>query len=216
VSDERIYEDAVLEKSVARWSEQGYRVLRHPMRDEVPEFLRPYEPDALALDKQPQLVIEVVRDDTLSVEKIRRIQQLMKDQAKWRLELVYDRSRLPSGIVGVPVREVRDAVSEVRKLVDADDQRAALLMAWATLEAVTRVLEPAAVERPQTPGRVVEVLTSLGYLDQSEAERLRTLASARNALVHGQLDVAPDPGEVRGFVRVLERLAVTASVRTAD
>jgi len=60
--------------------------------------------------------------------------------------------------------------------------------------------------RPQTPGRLVEVLASEGYVTPSETDRLRTVIATRNQIVHGGLQAKVSPKDVRSFLSVLNML----------
>jgi uncharacterized protein YutE (UPF0331/DUF86 family) len=62
-------------------------------------------------------------------------------------------------------------------------------------------------EKPQTPGRLIGLLASEGYLTPSEADRRRELAKARNALIHGELATQISNDEVRNFSAILTNLA---------
>lgn len=82
----------------------------------------------------------------------------------------------------------------------------ALLMSWATLEALGRTLLPERLVRPQTPGRLVEVLATDGYVTPSEADRLRELARVRNRLIHGGLQVKIASKDIKAFRGILKGL----------
>jgi uncharacterized protein YutE (UPF0331/DUF86 family) len=81
-----------------------------------------------------------------------------------------------------------------------------LVMASATFEAVGRALLPDQFRRPQTPGRLVEVLGAEGYITPEEADTLRTASAIRNAVVHGQLDSTIDRKTSEGFIAILKTL----------
>ena len=74
-------------------------------------------------------------------------------------------------------------------------------------EAIYILRETAAqFERPQTPGRLVEVLATEGFLTPTEADRLRQLVDKRNRLVHGELQIRATKAELDAFTRTLENL----------
>ena len=92
---------------------------------------------------------------------------------------------------------------EIRELADGGHFGPALLLAWATLEAIGRLLALGQFQRPQTPGRLVQVLASEGYLTPNEADELRLLADKRNKVVHGELQTRISRSEVNRFADVL-------------
>jgi uncharacterized protein YutE (UPF0331/DUF86 family) len=79
-------------------------------------------------------------------------------------------------------------------------------MAWATFEALSRALLPGKFTRPQSPGRLVEELTSEGHVTPNEADVLRRLAVLRNRLIHGDLRASAEPVDLAQFVAVLKTL----------
>jgi uncharacterized protein YutE (UPF0331/DUF86 family) len=81
-----------------------------------------------------------------------------------------------------------------------------LLLAWATFEALARAVVSGEFQRPQTPGRLVQVLAQGGYLTPTEADKLRRLAEKRNKLIHGDLQVRVSKAEVKRFARVLDTM----------
>jgi uncharacterized protein YutE (UPF0331/DUF86 family) len=82
---------------------------------------------------------------------------------------------------------------------------AALLLAWAALEASARANAPETFSRPQSTARLVEVLANEGQITPSEADRLRDISRKRNLLAHGDFQTAVSADEV------LELLKLTKS-----
>jgi uncharacterized protein YutE (UPF0331/DUF86 family) len=73
--------------------------------------------------------------------------------------------------------------------------------------------------RPQSPGRIIEVLAREGHVTPTEADRLRRLSEKRNKLIHGELQVRVSREEIQGFVAILDtllhQLAGPVSIRSA-
>ena len=92
----------------------------------------------------------------------------------------------------------------------------AFLLAWATFEAIARVLIPSQMQRPQTPGRLVQVLASEGYLTPTEADSLRLLADKRNKLIHGELRTRISKSEVNRIADVLSMLVKIVGMQPVD
>ena len=65
----------------------------------------------------------------------------------------------------------RRALSEVKQIAAEGHIEPAMLMAWATFEALARALLTKQFGRPQTPGRLVQTLAAEGYLTPSEADQ---------------------------------------------
>jgi uncharacterized protein YutE (UPF0331/DUF86 family) len=204
---ERIDED-LLEIITSDLQAEGYVTYRRPVRKFLPEFLRKSEPDAIAIGKEPKLVIEIVREGAAGAAKIKQLQKALEGQADWQLRVVLDRGQRQADASGATGAEIENAVTNIRSLAASGDDQAALLIAWAAFEALSRNLEPEKFRKPQTPGRLVEILASLGYLRPEDADRLRRLAGTRNALIHGDLSISVQLQDLQFFLRLLEsRLA---------
>lgn len=199
-------EQFALEQMEPRWRRLGYQVMRNPKPDQLPSFLRGVTPDAIALGRSPQLVIEVLRARSAAAdEKIRQLTELLKGQNAWRLEVVYLSSE-GEPLETVTRQEIRGALENARELSDRDT-RISLLLAWASLEAIGRHLEPELAARSLSAGSLVDLLISTGHLPQDEGGLLRKAGEKRNAIAHGQLNVEPDTKDVRHVIEIAERLA---------
>ena len=186
---------------------KGYSVVREPRGDAVPNFLGQFQPDAIAIGKQPQLVIEIIaRRGSASVDaaKVEQIRQLISDHHDWALEVVYTTPSSSSPGVGAP-HAIRARFGEIQRLAKIDG-RAALIMAWSMLEAVARALLPDRAERALTPASTVELLASLGYVDKSEADMLRDAGRARNLMVHGDLNQQISPADLNSVLDIIDGL----------
>ncbi|GGL28752.1 DUF4145 domain-containing protein [Caulobacter rhizosphaerae] len=198
-------EQAALDNLESRWTKRGYQVIRRPSADQLPGFLRGFQPDAIAVGAKPQLVIEVMQRGGGSTEtKLKQLQSLFSGQADWRLEVVYATAD-GAPLETITPHDIRTALGEARRLSD-DAPRSALMMAWASLEAIGRRLEPTLAARSLSTGSLIDLLISTGHLPQTESALLFRLSSTRNAVAHGQLDLTPAPADVRRLVDLGERL----------
>lgn len=105
----------------------------------------------------------------------------------------------------VSPQDIRAAFGEARRLADTEP-RAGLMLAWAGLEAIGRRLEPALASRGLSPGSLVDLLVSTGRMPQADGGILRRLGDARDAVAHGQLNLAPAAADVRRLVELGENL----------
>jgi uncharacterized protein YutE (UPF0331/DUF86 family) len=104
------------------------------------------------------------------------------------------------------LEQIDKSIQEIRDLSKSSFTGAALLMAWATFEALARNLLIDRFQKPQTPARLVKILAGEGYITPTEADQLRELAQKRNKLVHGQLVVEIEEGDLRNFLKILGEL----------
>jgi hypothetical protein len=87
-------------------------------------------------------------------------------------------------------------------LLAQNHPRAALVIGWATIEAIARTLSP---DFPSTGSRTmrqaVGLLEHLGRLPYPEAQTLRDLLPLRAKVVHGDLDTTITTAEVEPVLR---------------
>jgi hypothetical protein len=201
-------ETELLKTIVPKLEAEGYAVHVHPPKDLLPDFMQSYLPDAIALGSPKNLAIEVVVEGSSSKARLATLKDRFRNAKDWDLRIYYahpvdDRSE--PGLVSSST--IEESLSTIRDLIKIGQRRPALLMSWATFEAIGRALFPETFVRPQTPGRLVEVLAADGHLLPNEADVLRELANHRNRLIHGKLDINVALGDLEKFVGVLEALA---------
>jgi uncharacterized protein YutE (UPF0331/DUF86 family) len=200
-------EVAVLQQLVPELEADGYDVYLEPNRPLLPPFLAGYAPDAIALRADKNLVIEVARRSQQSERRLEQLAHLFEGQKEWELRIIWvtPTSTQPA-VRKQPTATVKRRIAEVRSLAERELIQPALLLAWATFEALARGLSPHQFKRPQTPGRLVQVLARDGYLTPTEADRLRELADKRNRLIHGELQVRVSKGDLTAFLAILNTL----------
>ena len=198
-------ERVVLDELEPRWRKLGYTIIREPSADDLPDFLKGTKPDAIAVGREPSLFIDVLpRRSSSSETKVAQIQGLFVGRDDWRLEVIYAASEgTPLG--PVTSDDIRTALNQARQLAESEP-RAGLIMAWATLEAIARLLEPELASRSLSSGSLVDLLISNGHLPQSEGARLRQLGEQRSHITHGQINVMPDTSDIRSLIELEERL----------
>lgn len=199
-----------------RYEAEGFEVYVNPSPSILPTFMQDYRPDAIALRRDKKIAIEVVGSTRTSSDKLQRLQSLFAPHSDWELRVLY-----VSPFSSERTLEIASHASIVRALEQVDALRSeghnvpALVMAWAALEALGRALLPEQFGRPQTPGRLVEVLASNGYLTPTEADVLRTAISQRNQAVHGGLDPDVDESLLQQFLGILRTLTELLSTKGA-
>jgi len=198
-------ERAVLDELEPSWRKRGYTIIREPSAEQLPDFLKGFRPDAIAIGATPRLVIEVVQPRSGAAEtRVRQLQNLFKGDRDWRLEVVYI-SQDGTPLQAVSSEDIQNTLRKVHLMANSEP-RAGLLMAWATLEAIGRILEPDLASRGLSPRSLVDLLISNGHLPQSENARLRKLGDIRNTLAHGQINTTPAPDDIEYLVTLAENL----------
>lgn len=198
-----------VEAIATEYEKQGYDVLREPRVSDMPDVLRPFQPDIIAQKGDEKWVIEVKvpghkRPESYSADLAEKAAQ-----AGWRFRFV---------IAGGPEDDLRsytmpdaadiEAAFEIlAKLTAAGQGAASLLFAWSLFEAAAR---RRLLRDHQDPGRAVtpvglaKVLVHFGHLDESELDRLREIANLRNQVAHG-LFQATVPAESIELLSALTR-----------
>lgn len=193
---------------------EGFEVIIEPNHLSLPPFLEGLRPDALAFRKDKNLVVEVATQTPAAEKRIRALQERVANQPDWEFRLIWlsSGSRLRP-LHRTPIPVIENTLSDVETLIDGGYVKAALLLAWSTLEAIGRTLQPDNLGRPQTPTRLVEQLAVGGAVLPNEADELRDLISKRNRLVHGELRVDVQKRNVALLVKIARRL--TAELASA-
>ena len=206
-------ESDVLQSLVPQYEAEGFDVYVNPSPSILPPFMKEHRPDAIALRPDKKIAIEVIRSEQASSHKMRRLQSLLSDHADWELRVFYISSMTNEKAIEIAsASAIQSSIERTARLISDGYRVPALIMAWATLEAIGRALLPDQFRRPQTPARLVETLAAEGYLTPVEADQLRAAIPARNSAVHGSL--APDisDGQVNGIVAILRTLAGSVQV----
>jgi uncharacterized protein YutE (UPF0331/DUF86 family) len=207
---------AILEQAASKLESEGFQVYLEPTKDILPEFLRRHAPDAIALSNSSStrnLVIEIASAGSQAAPKQEALREALKDHKDWELKLFFVNPLKPSPILPiVAYGDIVRGITTVESLLANGQIEPALLMAWASFEALCRASLPAEFAKPQSPGRLVEVLARLGTLTPSQADLARSLAGQRNAIIHGVLTTKVDPLEVQAFVDVLRNVLSEAPI----
>jgi hypothetical protein len=200
-------EISVLETVASQLEAEGYDVYIQPSGPVLPQFLRDHPPDAVALSKERNLAIEVVRESPFSKQQMDELRERLSGHKGWELRVYFvSPSQTTGPMEGVSRQIIEQSIQAVRELAADGRTRPALLLGWATFEALGRALLPEKFVRPQTPARLIEVLAEDGHLTPAEADHLRGLADSRNQLTHGGLHLKIVTADVERLVATLETL----------
>lgn len=200
-------ESQLLQQLLPELTAEGYEVFLHPNQRHLPRFFEGYIPDAIALGKEKNLAIEIVRASTSASKKLDRITPLFEGDDRWELRVVWlTPSNTRVSLKTQSLETIQRRVEEARELAEGGHHESSLLIVWAAFEALARVVVPDQFKRPQTPARLVQILSREGYLTPSEADLLRRLADKRNSFIHGELQIRASRSDIKRFAAVLESL----------
>lgn len=170
-----------------RYEAEGFLFIEHPEKADLPAFLQGYQPDALALGKGKSIAIEVkLRRDDKSANTLKAVSERFKGQPHWEFHVVYGDQVEDQSIEAPTPEQLRTNIEEAEALLAQGHPRAALVLGWATLEAIARTLRPDLPSSgPRTTRAAVELLEHLGRLRFQQAQELRKLSPLRDKVVHG-------------------------------
>ncbi|WP_444461075.1 hypothetical protein [Rhodobacter capsulatus] len=184
---------------------QGFQVFIQPSGKLLPDFLQRYRPDALLLKEDDKVLVEVVRKGQPHAEaRVRRLKELIADQSEWRLEVVYSGENVLA-VRRVALESILETLGSAEDLL-TKEPRASLLLFWASLEATARNLFPNQTSRPQSPGRIIELLAGSGEVTPSEAQSLRQLMDLRNRVIHGELNAVVKPSDIKPMLQLVRQI----------
>lgn len=196
-------------KSVAdELKAEGYDVVLQPSPEMLPRFLKgKYTPDLVAFGDKGNVAIEIARRSSFKNEKLEGVAQFFREDPNWTFRVHWlDDEPEEKPIPQSTHKAIEEQLQEVRRLIESRYTGAAFLLLWASLEAIARLEMPKLFPKPQSPGRVVRILTSKGYLTPSEADRLDHYIQKRNALIHGNLGTEIDRKDAIDLLTIAEAM----------
>lgn len=201
--------DAAVEQLAIDLRSDGYDVVIEPQGADLPVSLRDVRPDLLASKDGQHIVYDVKLrgSPTRSYEELRRRVEAIPGHS-FRLYFAPDDDR---DLDFPPPSEttIRRALADPERLLAEGQVAAALLLGWSLFEAAARRRMADDANDPKrgvTPEGLLVRLVHLGYLDDSELARLRTIVRARNRVAHGDLDVELDSTALAELRRATESL----------
>jgi hypothetical protein len=196
------------------YRERGYRVLIQPGEEQLPEFLRPFHPDVVAEGAEESVVVAIKSPARpRAAEYWERLARSTREHPGWRFELVLEGGtglpRLPSLDQG----EIEERLTEAQELVRLGKSTAALLTAWAAVEAALRLAaERSGTELPDyRPMTVIARLYMDGILGRDEYEELIQYLKLRNGAAHGFREDPVGPDHVDRLRQLVTELLETGS-----
>jgi uncharacterized protein YutE (UPF0331/DUF86 family) len=192
---------------------RGWTFHAPPPKAAIPDFAEDYEPDAMVITPEGGVMIAITtRSSFAHNTRLAEIARRVSAQPGWSFRMFYANTPDPPRPSAPPptVEEIASGITEVRSLDETGHERAALVMGWATLEAIARLVVDRHGIGPATslsPIQAVQVLIQEGYLDDDDGRRLRSLAQIRNEVVHGGLGVAISHQDVIELIEDLEAMA---------
>lgn len=212
-SEAKLWESKILSALRQSSEDKGLRFYEQPSPDVLPEFLGDYRPDAMLLAPDGGGVVVEIKQKRSPASDL-RISEIAKkflNHKGWEFRVIYRNPLIEATppILPPSAPQIQALLDELDALVKGDHQAAALILGWAALEALARVVVPQVTGSTSrfTPLQAVQTLAENGYLESDVADRFRSSASLRNSVAHGDLSIEVSPDEVRWIVAELRKIS---------
>lgn len=214
-SDTTKWEEEKIRELVREYSAKGYRVVLQPGTSKLPKFMKSfnYLPDLIVYGKNEKLVIEVRSSSTISdAERFSHIADSIRNQKGWDFVLVMTNPKAkstvePSGTIPgyqYALQQLAEAEQVLSAGAGGGFRNAALLVAWAGLEAAIRYTLSRQYERdkPVSLPTLVRDAGMYGVISRRDSEFIEGSMKVRNSIAHGYQGVAISKGHIRRIVEV--------------
>ena len=197
------------------YEKNGYKVIIEPRDEDIPSFIKNYQPDIIATSGNDNVIIEVkTRTDFSTIEKLRDIADIVNKRESWRFELIVTttkqatQSETKKRTLELEQSEIEENFKAVKLILKQDLFSSAFMLLWATLESISRQL--LLVDKKnlnnKAPLVLIKTLFSFGYLTRTDLESLEKLFIVRNQIVHGYKTKGLDMNTVKRLLTIVDKL----------
>jgi uncharacterized protein YutE (UPF0331/DUF86 family) len=192
---------------------KGYEVSFHPNLEDLPDFLKNYQPDMIVRRGDEAVVIEVTSRSSLnsSTQYLRNLAQVVEQHPGWRFELVMtnpeDAIYSSKAEESLQEHEIELRLPVARQLA-TEQIESAILYSWSLVEATLRLViekEGLSLQRFDSLYLVKQLATE-GVISQSEYRLLMNALSLRNAVAHGFKTTHLTESSVYELIEITEQL----------
>lgn len=200
-------ENLVFEQIAKRFEDKGYEFIQeHEVI--IPQGELRYIPDFIAKKGSRYIAIEVKNHRTPSGERsLERIKQAIESDKNWEFQVFYAKEVLdPKPLGRVDKSTITKILAEVEDANSRGFTKAAFLLSWGAFESIARSNYSRIFSKPQTPGRIITILSERGELTTEQAQKLRTFAQIRNSLIHGEFGIDIQKSDVEFMIKTISNL----------
>ena len=197
---------------------QGYDVIVQPRPDQLPAFANDFRIEIVGRRGGEGVLVAVRknRDELAADSGMQRFAEITGSQPGWRFDFAILEAENPNareirGAREFSVDDITRSLEQAKNLSHAGFTRAAVISAWAALEAAMRMRLRAFGQKAgwgSLPRQMVKELYSAGLLSPDEFRRVEIANQFRNQAVHGFVPQSAEPGDSEAeLVQVLNDLA---------
>jgi Holliday junction resolvase len=197
------------------YKKKGYAVIIEPNGNDIPFFIKHYQPDIIATSPADNVIVEVkTRSDFASIEKLRSIADVINKRDNWRFELIVTNTKQDNLSntnrinTNPDITEIKKKIKEIKTIVKQGFYSAAFILCWANLESLSRqiLFEEKKELNNKMPLVLIKTLFSLGHLTRTDYESLKKFFFVRNQIVHGFKAKDLDKKTVERLILISEKL----------
>lgn len=184
-----------LQRIAETYRDQGYTVTLLPNEIQLPPFARDFAVEIAGQRGTEGVLVAVKRsrDDLAADTNVQRYAEVTGSQPGWRFDFAILESEKPmarelQNARDYSASDIAQSLNEAERLVDLGFSRAAVIAAWAALEAAMRMrLRVAGQEAGwgSVSNQMVKELYSAGDLSPDEFQVITSASQLRNQIVHG-------------------------------
>jgi REase_AHJR-like len=193
------------QQTISKLLDDGWEVIAEPGPQQLPESLRDFRPDILAVRGSEFLVVEIKSRRSSDLYQLAKLASAITKLDNARLEVDWLGDAPESD---PPIENIRAYMANVSTLLDAQHLTAALLVAWAALEGavVYYASDKDDVQPWTTPWQLLSDLNGLGYVGDRDFERLTASWKLRNEMAHHVSSVTPQIGDIKFILDIADRM----------
>lgn len=212
-----VIERQILNRLEADYEPLGYSFIRHPTKDQLPDFLQDLHPDAIAVKSDETIIFEILhktgaklRDDDISKSLAQRIYG--RPGYVFTLVLGDIRQREDAAYPALSAEALYTKLSNMERLAASGEREASFILGWATLEAATRARTAKLGAKylksiPET-GLVPTIIT-YGLIEEDDEDDLETLGDLHFKIAHGDFTQSVNESDLAKLAHMIKTVIET-------
>lgn len=200
-----------LNKVAREYTDKGYRVIKEPTPESLPDFLTGLHPAMIAHADHEHVAVAIETTDSLPQSRdLVLLAAAIDPRADWRLELHVVGSSPDRNAAVLEWWEIKRRLADARELL-ASQEAAALLLASAAAEAAARLIAKRNDVRlrrneQDTPFATLRLLYSIGLVEHDDYRAIVDGARLRNLTAHGYRGHEPTRDSTIRMIEGVEHL----------
>ena len=182
-----ILKERALRRTKQEYERDGYRVVVGPRDEDLPDFLRGFEPDIIGYSPRGNVVAQVkAHFEIVGKAELSDLARVVNAKKGWRMALVITGAKPPLPPIASP-SEFAARVDEARQLLKIHQTEAAFLLGWSAAETALRAVArrwDIVLELPDTP-HLLQSLVIMGGIDNDDKFIFDDWLDMRDMIVHG-------------------------------